>query len=139
MKGVCDMARTSDAQVAGIIEVDTSIDLTPFITTANELVTEMCTGDNGPDTEYDATRLELIERWLAAHFYAQRDPRPTAEKAGPVGVNYQSKVEIGLDNTHYGQMAKRLDTNGGLAALDVAANEGQRRTVGITWLGTEHD
>ena len=89
------MARTNATNVKSIIEVDASIivsdsDLDPFISTANELVTEMCTGTvNGPKTAYTATRLELIERWLSAHFYAVRDPRVKNEKAGSVGVAYQ--------------------------------------------------
>lgn len=136
------MPRTTAPQVKGIIETDATIivvdaDLDPFIEVANELVTEKCTGDAGPDPAYTATRLELIERWLAAHFYAIRDPRTTNEKAGPVGAAYESKVDLGLDLTRYGQQAKILDTNGGLATLDQATKDGKRRTVGASWLGTE--
>lgn len=131
------MARTDATNVAKVIEVDEEIDLTPFIDTANELVTEMCTGDNGPDPVYSANRLELIERWLAAHFYAIRDMRPANEKAGPVGVAYQHEVDLNLANTMYGQQAMVLDTNGGLATLNKQTEEGGPREVGLTWLGTE--
>jgi hypothetical protein len=133
--------RTNATNVKGIIEVDATIikvdsDLDPFIEVANELVTEQCTGTNGPATAYTATRLELIERWLAAHFYTNRDPRPTNEKAGPVGAAYQSRVDLGFDTSHYGQHAMRLDTNGGLAALNQSVKKGGKQTVGFTWLGT---
>jgi len=131
------MTRTNAVNVALVIEVDTNIALDVFIDTANELVTEMCTGDNGPAVDYTATRLELIERWLAAHFYAIRDTRPSSEKAGPVGVAYQHKVDLNLANTMYGQQAMTLDTNGGLATLNKQTEEGTQRTVGFTWLGTE--
>jgi len=132
------MARTTATNVKKIIEVDTSIiavdaDMDSFIDTANELVTEMCTGTtNGPKTAYSAARLELIERWLSAHFYAVRDPRVKSEKAGPVGVNYQEKVDLNFSVTTYGQQAMMLDTNGGLRSL----SEGKAHNVQVLWLGT---
>ena len=126
------MARTTSEEVALIIEVDGSISLTPFIEAANALVTEKCSTD-----DYDATRLELIERWLSAHFYAIRDARPTNERAGSVGASYQSKVDLGFDVTHYGQMAMRLDTAGGLAALNAEAKKGGSRTATVTWAGKD--
>ena len=126
------MARTTSEEVALIIEVDESISLTPFIEAANALVTEKCSTD-----DYDATRLELIERWLSAHFYAIRDARPTNERAGSVGASYQSKVDLGFDVTHYGQMAMRLDTAGGLAALNAEAKKGGSRTATVTWAGKD--
>jgi hypothetical protein len=127
------MARTTAAEIKLIIDVDDANipDLTPFITVANELVTELCV-----DSGYTATRLNLIETWLAAHFYAIRDPRTTSEKAGSVSANYQSKVDLNLSLTHYGQQAMLLDTDGNLAALNASVVNGGKRTVGVTWLGT---
>ena len=137
------MARTTRALVATIIELDLVVipddaAMAPFIEIANVLVTEACTGDNGPDPAYDAARLELIERWLTAHFYTIRDPRTTQEKAGSVASTYQSKVDLGFDTSHYGQTAMRLDTNGGLAEINEDAKEGRPR-VGVAWLGTDYD
>lgn len=127
------MARTTGALVSGIIEVDANISLDPFIEIANDLVTECC----GDVVAYTAARLERIERWLAAHFYAVRDMRVESEKAGPVSEKKQSAVDLGFDTSHYGQTAMRLDTNGGLAALNQRAKKGVTDHVGITWLGTE--
>lgn len=133
--------RTTRANIAAIIELDDSVipndaAMLPFITIANELVTERCTGTTyGPATAYSEDRLELIERWLAAHFYTNRDPRSSDEKAGSVGASYQSKVDLGFDTSHYGQTAMRLDTNGGLAALNDLMKKGAPR-VGASWLGT---
>jgi len=132
-----DMARTNATNVKAIIEVDSSIvpadsDLDPFINTANELVTELCTGTQGPSTAYSVTRLELIERWLAAHFYAIRDPRAKSERAGSVGVSYQEKVDLNFAVTTYGQQAMMLDTNGALARL----NKGKGVGIQILWLGS---
>lgn len=124
--------RTSSAAVGGIIEVDADISLTPFIEVANALVTECC----GDVDDYDATRLELIERWLSAHFYTERDPRVKTEQAGSVRQENQSIVAIGFDNSHYGQMAMRIDTNGGLALLNEQIKNGSSGSKTITWLGT---
>jgi len=128
------MARTTSAAVALIIEVDTSISLTSFIEVANAFVTECC----GSVSTYNATRLELIERWLSAHCYTVRDMRAEMEKADEVSEKKQSKVDLGFDTSHYGQMAMRLDTAGGLAALNVNIKKGRTNVLGITWLGTEN-
>lgn len=137
------MARTTKAYIATIIELDVSIvpndaAMEPFITVANELVTEVCTGDSGPATAYTDARLELIERWLAAHFYAIRDPRVANESAGGVSASYESRVDLGLNLTRYGQMAMMLDTNGGLAKLDVDIKKGKPH-VGVFWPGDRLD
>ena len=128
------MARTTSILVGGIIELDASITVTPFIDTANAFVTECCAGAG-----YDAARLELIERWLAAHCYTVRDMRAESEKAGPVSEKKQSKVDLGFDTSHYGQMAMRLDTKGGLARLNESSKSGGGTPVGVSWLGTEDD
>jgi hypothetical protein len=123
--------RTTSGAVEGIIEVDAAISLTPFIETASALVDEIAT-----DSGHDATRLELIERWLSAHFYAIRDPRTTQEKAGTVGASYESKVDLALDLTRYGQQAMVLDSSGLLRSL---SSKKGRRQASVTWLGTEPD
>ena len=131
------MARTTENAVRGIIDVSPDVsDLTAFITPANELVTECCVDD---DATLSDIRLELIERYLAAHFYTVYDPRYESEKAGSVSAKYQSKVDLGLSTSHYGQMAMTLDTTGGLAALNEKTKRGTPLTAGITWLGTERD
>lgn len=126
------MARTTEASVKGIIEVDEDISLTPFIEIANALVTEHCSTD-----DYDAVRLELIERWLAAHCYTIRDMRVEAEGAAGMKEKKQSKIDLGFDTSHYGQTAMRLDTEGGLATLNEKTKKGGGISVGVSWLGTE--
>lgn len=128
------MPRTTSEAVAGIIEVDDSIDLDPFILPANALVTEICAAAG----TLDDVRLEMIERYLSAHFYTLRDPRSTSEQAGPVNASYQSKVDLFLCTSHYGQMAILLDTTGGLAQLNEdAQNPSKVRTLSVTWVGEE--
>ncbi len=125
------MARTTSALVAAIIEVDVSISLTPFIEVANMIVTSECTGG-----DHTVLVLAQIEKWLSAHVYTCRDPRAVREKAGSMTQEMQSKVDLGFDNSHYGQMAMRLDTEGSLSALNERSKKGKRATIGVTWLGT---
>ena len=124
--------RTTAVAINLIIEIDANISLTPFIEAANALVTECCSGSS----TYDATRLELIERWLSAHFYTVRDMRAESEKAGSVAEKKQSKVDLGFNTSHYGQMAMRLDTEGGLAALNERILKGKTSAIEFSWLGT---
>jgi len=131
--------RTSAELVAGIIEVDTDIDLDPFIEGASTLVDTVC-AVAGDGAFYTAPELELIERWLSAHFYTVRDPRSSAESAG-VSSTYQSAVKVGFSTSHYGQIAMRLDRAGGLAALDaLSSSSGEVAGAGkatIFWLGKD--
>jgi hypothetical protein len=58
-------------------------------------------------------------------------------------VVFQQQVDLGLDQTRYGQMAKILDTQGWLAALDnsqktVKIQLEARRRVGIVWAGQDY-
>ena len=127
------MGRTTAEAVGLIIDVDATISVAPFIEAANSLVTSCC----GDSDTYTSTDLELIERWLSAHFYAIRDPQAISEKAGDVAVKYMSKVELGFDVTHHGQQAMRLDVEGGLARLNNKIKNGSFKTAAVVWLGTE--
>ena len=130
------MAYTTSALVEGIIEVASAISLTPFIEAANILVVKYC---DGADDDYTDDETEKIETWLAAHFYTVRDMRAEQEKAGPVSEKYQSKVDLGLSTSHYGQMAMTLDYQGGLAALNQKIMNGTARAIGVTWVGSTED
>jgi len=124
--------RTTFTEVAKIIEVDATIstDLVPFIEAASHLVTKVCT-----NTGYDATDLEIIERWLAAHFYAIRDPRYLVERAGSVLAEYQNRVDLGLDVTTYGQQAMRLAYYGELGRLNDKIKAGKFQTISVAHVG----
>ena len=91
------------------------------------------------DEDYTTADLELIERWLSAHFYTVRDMRAESEKAGPVAAKYQSKVGLGFDTSHFGQMAMRLDIYGGLGALNEQIKNGKGQSFAVGWLGTDPD
>ena len=126
--------RTTSSLVEAIIEVDSNITLTPFIAAANTLVTKCCTD---LDEDYTAAELVQIETWLAAHFYTVRDGRAEYEKAGSVAQKLQSKVDLGLSTSHYGQTAMTLDYFGGLAKLNEEIKNGKSNILIADWLGTE--
>lgn len=126
------MQRTFPEFVGGIIQLDPNIELDPFILTASVLVDEVEAKDTA-DT-LDDERLELIERWLSAHFYCMIDPRTVSEKAGPVSATYETKVDLNLALSRYGQTAMVLDTTGALRAIS-----GGKRTARVSWLGKKCD
>ena len=125
--------RTTDAKVKGIIEVDPLISLTPFIEAASGLVDDLL--DQDPPG-FTTVKLERIERWLSAHFYAIRDQRVASEKADVVSQNFQYKVGLGFNQTIYGQQAMMIDTSGILAKLHKDTELGGKRSRSVVWLGT---
>lgn len=134
--------RTTAELVGAIIEVDQDIPLGPFISFASSLCdrVERAAIENdllsdGPDSD-DKTRnekLQEIETLLAAHFYTLRDPRPVSEGAGPVSATYQSRVDLRLFTSHYGQMACALDETGVLELIN--SGKSKPKTVGLFWGG----
>ena len=128
------MARTNEDAVKGIVEVDGSIDLQPFIDTANSLVTDVCAP---AANKLSDAQLELIERWLAAHFYCIIDPQTVREEVSTLRTVYQQQVGYGLDQTRYGQQAKLLDTSGALAAYDNSLKKTRKRNVSVKWVGSQ--
>lgn len=126
------MARTTADAVKKIIEVDETIsdDLEPFIEIANLMVTDHCTGSS-----YSDAKLELIERWLTAHFYAVRDQRVQSEGVSGISQTFQTQVGMYFDLTIYGQQAMLIDSAGNLAALNAGVKKGKTRNAAIQYLG----
>ena len=140
--------RTTEELVAGICEVEDGISLSPFISAASSLVDRVASASEGTDLLQDGPnsgdktrfdKLQEIETWLAAHFYCILDPRAISENAGPVSASYQSKVDLRLFLTHYGQMAAVLDETGTLEAIQSGDSSGGTsvKTAGVTWLGKD--
>jgi hypothetical protein len=109
------MPRVENEDVLEIIET-TIEDVRPFIEVASLLVTELL-GNSSLSTEH----LAQIEKWLAAHFVAIRDPRLVQERIGDVSVKYSTgsmtysnsmKDAAGLNETTYGKQVLLLDTTG---------------------------
>ena len=136
------MPRTTFDLLASIVEVDSTIttDGAVFIEGANQLVTRLCSTqtDERGNLIHDETSLEFVERYLAAHLYCIRDPRPVSEKAGSVSVSYQSAVSTNFASSHYGQMAMAYDYSGALADWNREMNDSgpRKRSLSLDWLGS---
>lgn len=132
---------------AAVIEVlgddyDDALTFTPddAILVADEMVTEICV-----PVGYTTQRLEMIERYLAAHFYQITKPRIVTEAygQGDLQSTIQSKIDYGLALTHYGQSAMNLDTAGGLKAQNDKTTGKvpnlNTQKPSLTWLGKKLD
>ena len=110
------MERTTEAEVKAIMDnctVDNSV-ITPFLTAASELVTQVFSGDS----TLSDTLLEEIEKWLTAHMLACTICRTTSqEQVGDVSVKYTGYWSKNLESTSYGQMVLVLDITGKMANL----------------------
>lgn len=114
--------RTSADRVSKIIDYDTELipDIQPFINDASIMVDTLV----ATDISVSANVLELVERYLAAHFIAITDPRVATEQVGSLLTTYQYKLAQGLAITHYGSMAMFLDTSGRLSNWNNRVVEG---------------
>ena len=124
------MPRTKPNLVRKIITVNEEDDLQAAIDSATNLVDQVCLHSG-----YNDTTLELIERWLAAHFYDIFKKEAVQENIGQSQNTYQSKIELGLRLTHWGQQALLLDTKGNLAALDNKQKNLRGRPPSVKWVG----
>jgi hypothetical protein len=125
--------RTTEGNVQGILgnHYDNATSLVPFIDTASSLVDDIAL----LDSSISATRLELIERWLAAHYYEHADQITQSRSTGGASGQFQGRTDMGFDSTKYGQEAKRLDSSGMLVNLD----QPLRPKAGGFWLGKARD
>ncbi len=108
------MARTTDAAVKQIISLNVITDTTPFINTANLLVTRHLGNSN-----LGNALLEEIEKYLAAHLVAlHNDERQlTEQKLGDATDKYAGEFGSKLNFTQWGQMVQMLDDTGILAGI----------------------
>lgn len=130
--------RTTSSAVTAVLgpAYKTLPDLTPFIETASVVIDDVLAPLNVLTDE----RLELIERWLSAHMLHQALPRVESQQVDVLMQRFKSKVELGFNNSDYGQTAMRLDPTGTLAALNAQSNSGAgTRTIKGTWLGDDYE
>ena len=129
---------TTVDDVKAVVEVDPSFSdaqVQVFIDVASRVVARHCVDDDATNTDAD---LKLIETWLSAHFYGIRDPRVRSEAAKGVSQSIATRIDLGLNQTEYGQQAILLDASGGLSTWqDSIQNGSAGRSTGINWLGTE--
>lgn len=110
--------RTTSELVRALLGVGDSEDVSAYIDTATKLVdkVETCAG-----ATLDDQHLELIERWLAAHFGSVTSAnRVKRKKIGDAELEYlDTKGQMGISSTFFGQQALAIDTSGCLTRLAV--------------------
>ena len=116
------MPRTTRPEVQDIF--DTPLDkqaLESWIEIATEFVDDIAAADSSVSD----TRLEKIEKLVAAHLAATQDPRVEKESRDSASASYEGETGMRINASTYGQQAAMLDPTGTLA------NAG-RQTASIT-------
>lgn len=125
--------RTTSALVAQVLgdDYDGSASLIPRIDTANALVDDIVTEASNLEITVSASRLEIIERWLAAHFYAVCDKPLQSKSTERASGVFAGHTAMGLKYTQYGQQAIILDPTGYLSSIGE-----ERKVARGFWAGT---
>jgi hypothetical protein len=98
---------TADQVESLLRDYDETIDLTPFITTANVLTSRLSARDT--ESVLSSRVLAEIEKYLSAYFYTYRDPQTTEEQTADASGKFQER--------DYLHVAKMLDETGNLAKM----------------------
>lgn len=115
------MARTTDEAVQALLQYDSSISVTPFIEAATVVVDRVSSCASSKGEALTSTELELIERWLAAHYYTVRDQRYKSKST--------EKASATFETINYLDTAMAIDRSGCLSGIS------KQKTVGLFWLG----
>jgi hypothetical protein len=122
------MPRATEAEVLEIMDTTlTGEQITPFLRSANQLVTSTLV-----DKGYTDDDLQEIEMWLAAHFATARYPQIAQEKVGDAAVHYEGKSGMGLESSRYGQTAMSLEYQGTLARLNKGVGLAEIKVIDST-------
>jgi len=115
---------------------DGMTDLTPYISSATVIVDRVYSAALNKAfnaVTLTAQELELIERWLAAHFYCTMDPLYRSKSTlGASGQFQRGQAAAGFETTDYGARACEIDYSGCLRAI------GLRQFAGGFYAGIEH-
>lgn len=143
------MGRTSTTLVQQLLEgggpnsnYDGATDLQQFIDSATTLVDAVVTLANNKGSFYNnlltSSSLEIIERWLAAHFYTMYDQMMQSKTTAGASASFQGTRGPSISSTTYGQTAINLDPTGCLAAISnrqfaQAFGAGDNCNWGVGW------
>jgi len=125
------MARTTPSNVISILlgNYDGSSDLTGVIDTAALMVDRVLACALRKSVVITDQEAEMIERYLAAHYYGHSDQFFQSKATMSASGSFQGQTGKGLDGSQYGQTAQSLDPSGCLSAL----SKNNRATM--AWLG----
>jgi len=115
--------RTTPELVETVITLDVAGDsLEAYIDSATLIVDRIAALDVPPPE----AEMEMVERWLSAHYYAVDKQRVAMEKAGPVSESRQYWVGAGFQTTMYGTQAMTLDSSGMLSQINAGIKRPQQ-------------
>lgn len=128
--------RTTIPDVRDILpdDVPSTARLLPFIQAASGLVDWLVSADTLG--MLNANLQELIERWLAAHFYTAADQQYAQKMTGRASGQFQGQTAMMFMSSKYGQNACTLDITCRLAQLGEDVRLGRRRVANMDWLGS---
>lgn len=128
------MSRTTSQAVRAVLNEDYDTlnepTLSPYIDTASAVVDDVVSCYNEQGLTISAARQELLERWLAAHFYQQSDKGYAAKSSDRASATFQGQTAMYLESTLYGQTVLVLEPKGCLKTAAVGAV-----AAGGLWLG----
>lgn len=100
-----------------------------FIATASVMVDRVITCATRKGVTVSSAEAELIERWLAAHFYMASDKGYQSRSTQGASATFQGQTGMRLESTDYGQAAMNVDPSGCLE------NMNKRQVASAVWLG----
>jgi len=113
--------RTTEDAVRELLETDDSINIEPFIDAANA-VTDYIVSQDSDGILSSALKVQ-IEKYLAAHFYALKDPQYSSKSTGGASGSFiRAQAGQGFKATDWGQQAVDMDITGTLGKRRVSAN-----------------
>ena len=122
--------RTTSELVRAVANLESTVDVDAYIDTASKLVDKVQDCDTKSGGNLDEQQLELIERWLAAHFTVISRPQVSSKSIGGASTSFLvGSVSDGIKATIFGQQALIMDTSG---CLDGLTNTKAK----VAWLGT---
>lgn len=120
------MARTTESEVKSICGTSlTDEQITPFLCTANSMITNILAG-----LEYGDDELEQFELWLAAHLVSVLDPSVSREKIGETDTVYDGKTDMGLKFTRFGQQLMVMEYKGKFSSLQNSRGSASLEVLG---------
>lgn len=127
------MARTTERAVKQLLGSNYGTDhlgndpsLRPYIDTAAAIMARVVTCATAKSFTHTAAELELIERWLAAHYYTRMDPTYTSKSTAGASGSFTSPKD---ETERYKASAIELDASGCLKAIL------SRNKATAAWLG----
>lgn len=129
------MARTTVGAVKAVLAAGHDYDerrqpsLLPYVDIASSVVDDVVACAAARGSPLSAVKQELVERWLAAHYYKSSDQQYASKNTAGAGASFSGQTGKGIEGTKYGLAALDADPSGCLFE-----QAGHQVALGL-WLG----